>query len=149
MPVDLKTKKCQVIEIANLEYNQSSTESKKAKKKTGDRKVDKDSDSKEGKVDKNSDSKDRKVVKDSELNVNVDDDGNNDDESSSDDDYEPDRDDDDDGPGKYVIVQIEDNEPWDFAPTVIMSRDGDGQKYRVKYYQSGERSRGAMGPLEP
>ena len=65
------------------------------------------------------------------MNVNVYDDGNNDDESSSDDDYESDRDDDDDGPGKYVIVQLEDNEPWDFAPAVIMSRDDDGQKYRV------------------
>ena len=70
------------------------------------------------------------------MNVNVYDDGNNDDESSSDDDYESDRDDDDDGPGKYVIVQLEDNEPWDFAPAAIMSRDDDGQKYRVKYFHN-------------
>ena len=62
-----------------------------------------------------------------------DDDDDNDDDDDDDDDE---RDDDDDMPGKYVIVQLDTEEKWDWAPARIVSRNQKNLTYRVRYYQN-------------
>ena len=109
-------------------------------KKTGDNKKIGDMKKAKEKNEKNKESKEEEDEKVSDIKSDNDDDDDDDDDDDGDNDNDGDhdddeRDDDDDAPGKYVIVQLDNEEKWDWAPALIVSKNIKNLTYLVKYYQ--------------